>query len=51
MLVTALDPDREKELENDEPPFLGSWTRIYGLVLGFLAFLIFVFHLFTKTYK
>jgi hypothetical protein len=37
--------------EQEEPPPLGSWERMYALVLGFLAFLIVVFTLFTKAFE
>jgi hypothetical protein len=35
----------------DPPPILGSWGRVYAVVLGFLAFLIVVLRLFTVTYR
>lgn len=34
----------------EERPPLGSWRRIYALVLGNLAFLIVLFYLFTITF-
>jgi hypothetical protein len=37
--------------EEDPPPFLGSWGRVYAVVLGFLAFLIAALRLFTVTYR
>jgi hypothetical protein len=37
--------------EEDPPPFLGSWGRVYAVVLGFLALLILALRLFTVTYR
>ncbi len=34
----------------DEPPPLGTWPRMYALVLGNLAFWIFLFYLFTRAF-
>ena len=37
---------------NDEPPpFFGSWPRIYGAVIAWLALLILLFFLFTKAFS
>ena len=35
----------------DEPPPLGTWPRMYALVLGNLAFWILVFYLFTRAFE
>lgn len=35
---------------NEPPPFLGTWGRVYGVVLGFLAFLIILMLLFMRTF-
>ena len=40
----------EKNIE-DKPPFLGSWNKIYSLVLGELIVLIVLFYLFTKAFS
>jgi hypothetical protein len=37
--------------EDPPPPVLGSWARVYTLVLGMLAFWIIVFALFTASYR
>lgn len=34
----------------EEPPPLGTWPRMYALVLGNLAFWILVFYLFTRAF-
>jgi hypothetical protein len=37
--------------EQDEPPpFLGSWRRVYTVVLVYLAFLIVAFYAFTRAF-
>lgn len=33
--------------EEEPPPFLGTWGRVYATVLAHLAFWIVVFYLFT----
>ncbi len=33
------------------PPVLKSWARLYGVVLGELALLIILFHLFSQYYR
>ncbi|MFT2010181.1 hypothetical protein ACMA1I_16015 [Pontibacter sp. 13R65] len=42
--------DEKMQHEADRPPILGSWKRIYMLVLGNLAFMILVFYLITRLY-
>jgi hypothetical protein len=38
--------------EHDEPPpFLGSWKRIYGLIVGYLLGLIGLFYWFTRSWN
>lgn len=34
-----------------DPPFLGTWKRVYVAVLIYLAGLISVFYLFTRAYR
>ena len=34
----------------DIPPILGSWRRLYAAVLGALAFEVFLFWLFTRSF-
>jgi hypothetical protein len=40
-----------RTLPDDPPPFLGSWRRVYGAVLLYLAALIGVLYLFTQAYR
>ena len=41
----------DEQFRPDEPPpFGGSWTRLYALVLGNLLVLIVIFYLFTKAF-
>ncbi|HZM68915.1 MAG TPA: hypothetical protein VFB95_00945 [Candidatus Cryosericum sp.] len=46
-----IDPDKERQIMQDRPPFFRTWSAVYGLVLGFLAFLILLFQLFTRHYR
>jgi len=45
------EPGGKLGFERERPPFLGSWRRLYGLVLLNLAILILVFYLFTKAFE
>ncbi len=40
-----------KRQAEDAPPFLGSWKKIYSLVLIELIILISLFYLFTKVFS
>ncbi len=42
------DPDKARRVLDDRPPFFRSWTGVYAVVLGFLGFLVLVFHLLTR---
>ena len=46
-----MDPDRERRITDDRPPFLGSWGAVYAVVLGLLGLLVLLFHLFTRHYR
>ena len=46
--VSAINDDRDDE---GPPPFGGSWTRLYALVLGNLVVLILLFYLFTRAFR
>jgi hypothetical protein len=39
-----------RPVEDEPPPFLGSWRRIYILVLCYLALLIAGFYVFTRVF-
>ena len=39
-----------KEVRDEPPPFLGSWRRVYVVVLAYLAVLIVAFYLFEKAF-
>ena len=47
----AIDPDHERALVEDPPPFFRTWSGVYAAVLGFLGFLVLLFHLFTRHYR
>jgi len=36
---------------DDPPPFLGTWKRVYMVVLIYLALIIFASYLFTRAYR
>jgi hypothetical protein len=38
----------QAERQEEPPPFLGSWNRVYVAVLGWLALLILLFFWFTR---
>jgi hypothetical protein len=40
-----------RDLPDEPPPFLGSWRRVYGAVLLYLAALIVLLFLFTQAYR
>jgi hypothetical protein len=41
-------PVEHKEIEDEPPPVLRTWSRAYMLVVAYLALLIVLFYLFTK---
>ena len=42
----------EKALDAIEPPpFLRTWPRVYGAVLGYLAILLAVLYMLTRAFK
>jgi len=44
----TIDPEKIKQVLDDRPPFFGSWTGVYAVVLGILGALILVFALLTR---
>ena len=49
MRQPAAKPDRPKQ-EEEPPPFLGTWRRVYMVVIGWLALLILLFFLFSRRF-
>ena len=47
--VPQNEPIRQKEMPDDPPPFLGKWRNVYILVLTYLAVVITLFYIFTRT--
>jgi hypothetical protein len=43
--------DFERPDDDDPPPFLGSWDRVYFAVLLYLASLIALFYIFTRVFS
>lgn len=44
------DPIKNREPDEEKPPILSSWKRLYMVVLLNLALLIALFYLFTKAF-
>ncbi len=42
--------DPKSEQPEDAPPLLGSWRRIYSVVIAWLVFLIAIFYLFARRF-
>lgn len=40
----------KKQILDEPPPFLGTWPKVYRMVLLYLAAVIFLFWLFTEHY-
>ena len=40
-----------KSINDETPPVMKTWNRLYGFVLLFLAFLIVLFYSFTKVFE
>jgi hypothetical protein len=49
MNVDGLPPEKTREVPDDPPPFLGTWKRVYLAVVLYLACLILLFYIFTRT--
>ncbi len=44
-------PDHARVMEDEPPPILGSWRRIYILVICYLAFLILAMYIFGRAVR
>jgi hypothetical protein len=42
-----MNPAVPKEIEDEAPPVLGRWSRVYAVILCELALVILAFYLFT----
>jgi hypothetical protein len=40
----------KRVVADEPPPFLGSWRRVYGAVVAYLALVIALFYLFSRAY-
>jgi hypothetical protein len=40
-----------REVPDEDPPFLGTWRRVYIGVLIYLVVIISAFYLFTRAYR
>jgi hypothetical protein len=43
-------PDNLTPLDDEPPPFLGTWKRLYAVILIYLACLIVAFYAFTRAF-
>jgi hypothetical protein len=37
--------------QEEPPPILGTWGRVYAVVIGWIVLLIFLFYRFTKAWN
>jgi hypothetical protein len=44
----TIDPEKARQVLDDRPPFLRTWSGVYAAVLGFLGLLILLFALLTR---
>jgi hypothetical protein len=44
------DEPADKEVIDEPPPFLGTWPRVYAMVMVFLVVVIIVFYVFTQAF-
>jgi hypothetical protein len=40
----------QKDVIDEPPPFLGTWSRVYAFVVVYLVFLIVLFYWFTRAF-
>ena len=40
-----------RDVDDEPPPFLGTWKRVYTAVLIYLVVIISVFYAFTRAYR
>jgi hypothetical protein len=40
-----------RQVPDEPPPFLGTWTRVYRAVLVYLVIVILGFYVFTRIYQ
>jgi hypothetical protein len=45
------DETRKDSLEDEPPPFGGSWRTLYAVVLANLAALVVLFYVFTRAFR
>jgi len=48
MLHSPFMPQGRPEMPDEPPPFLGTWPRVYTVVVAYLAALIALFYAFTR---
>jgi len=41
----------QRNIADEPPPFLGTWKRVYTVVVIYLACVITLFYLFTKSFE
>ena len=45
---SLVTPNPRREMPDEPPPFLGTWPRVYAVVLVYEAVLISLFYVFTR---
>jgi hypothetical protein len=48
--VSGAPPKISHPIDDEPPPLLGTWRRIYIIVLCYLAFLVVGFYVFTRIF-
>jgi len=43
--------EKDKNIEDEKPPFFKKWSSWYFLVLGNLALMVIIFYLFTRIFE
>ncbi len=46
-----VDNEEVRQVEDEPPPFLGRWPRVYGFVLAWLAALVCIFYAFARAWS
>jgi hypothetical protein len=48
--MSGTEEPRPREVIDEPPPFLGTWTRVYRAVLLYLTALIVLFYVFSRVF-
>jgi hypothetical protein len=51
VLHSSLMPPDRAQMPDEPPPFLGTWPRVYAVVLAYLGALIVLSYIFTRMFS